>query len=101
VDAWKLILTIAGAITLVTGGLAGFVFALRIKSDDSWRQIAERRSARITDLEKENERLETKCLHLDTQNEILTTREARERAKCEWYENRYGSIPTDGSISRG
>lgn len=70
------------------------ISAFRIKMDDSWHATATRRGIDLDDARDRIKVLETRAKILDEENERITARSSRDRAKVEWYENRYGPIPT-------
>lgn len=92
-----------GSIVILAGIIALFVAAFRIKSEDSWRKIAEKRLAALEDEEKEKEKWKRRAESAEIEVEKLTSRTARDRATIDRYESKYGylQLPDDIHRSRG
>lgn len=89
------ILTALGPIAFAVGSLAVGWVIWRLKSDETWKQVAERRKVRTEELEKELDKLRGKLDHLEIDCERFEQRYFRELAKVEWYEKKHGLIPPD------
>jgi hypothetical protein len=89
------LLTFVGGVFFVIGGLASAWVIWRLRSDEAWKKIAERRGVEIIDLEKEVARLTKKHSDSESDCERYEQRYSRAQAKVDWYERRYGPIPPD------
>lgn len=88
-------LTLLGLVSFCIGALAVGWVVWRLKSDETWKRVAEQRKERVADLEKELERVKGRLTRSDDDCERFEQRYFRELAKNEWYEKRHGPIPPD------
>lgn len=79
----------------IIGALVMAIAAFRIKTDDSWRGTAARRGEDLNDARERIKVLETRAKILDEENERITARSSRDRAKVDKYENRFGPLPDE------
>lgn len=89
------VLTVLGLVAFALGSLAVGWVVWRLKSDEAWKQVAERRKTRVEELEEELGRLTRKFELSESDCERFEQRYFRELAKVEWYEKRHGPIPPD------
>lgn len=99
-EVWQIILIGVGAITLLAGAISAVILTIRTKSDEGWRQIAERRKADLEDVRLRYAE-EKKCRkEAEHERDDFTQRYLRAHAKVEWFES-HGAEPPDSHTSRG
>lgn len=76
--------------------------AWRIKKEDSWQRIAERRLARLGDAEAEREKVARELEQKEEKWELHFQEHSRTLARLDKYERLYGALPPDERLtSRG
>lgn len=93
---------ILGALLFFVGLVVMVWAALRIKKEDSWKQIAERRGVRLVDAEAEKVKVERELEQKEARWELHFQEHSRTLAQLDRYTRTYGELPPDERLtSRG
>lgn len=81
-----------GVAGTIVGAIVMAISAFRIRMDESWHGVAVRRGEELKDARERIKVLETRAKILDEENERITARSSRDRAKVDRYENKFGPL---------
>lgn len=89
------------AVALIVGAVAVGWVTWRSRSQETWRKNYERQKTTCIDLTAENERLKADLKDAEREGERFRQRYFKTLADKEWYEKRYGEIPSGENPTGG